>query len=66
MTLLQDPATVTEGPHAAFIPTPPPTTFEPPDVWVDPDQSKGWIRRLLPVLKPHRQRARSACSSRRS
>ena len=55
MTLLQDPATVTEGPHATFIPTPPPTTFEAPDVWVDRDQTKGWIRRLLPVLKPHRR-----------
>jgi ATP-binding cassette subfamily B protein len=55
VTLLQDPATVTEGPHAAFIPTPPPTTFEAPDVWVDRDQTKGWIRRLLPVLRPHRR-----------
>ena len=51
VTLLQDPATVTKGPHTTFIPTPPPTTFEAPDVWVDRDQTKGWIRRLLPVLR---------------
>ena len=55
MTLLQEPAAVVEGPHAAFTPTPPPATFTTADVWVDPDQSKGWIRRMLPVLKPHRK-----------
>ena len=48
MTLLQEPATNVESPHAAFTPTPPAATFEAPDVWVDPDQSKGWIRRLFP------------------
>ncbi len=52
MTLLQEPST--NGAHS-FIPTPPPPTYTPPDVWVDPDPSKGWIRRLLPVLKPHRK-----------
>ena len=52
MTLLQEPST--NGAHS-FVPTPPPPTYSPPDVWVDPDPSKGWIRRLLPVLKPHRK-----------
>jgi ATP-binding cassette subfamily B protein len=52
VTLLQEPTT--NGSHS-FVPTPPPPTYTPPDVWVDPDQSKGWIRRLLPVLKPHRK-----------
>ena len=37
-----------------FAPAPPPATFSPPAAWIDPDQSKGWIRRLLPVLRPHR------------
>src|SRR4029078_9697989 len=55
VTPLQEPAAVVESPHAAFTPTPPPATFEAADVWVDPDQSKGWIRRLLPVLRPHRK-----------
>ena len=38
-----------------YIPTPPEATFEPADVRVDPNQSLGWMRRLLPVLKPHRR-----------
>jgi ATP-binding cassette subfamily B protein len=52
VTLLQEPDTF--GAHS-FVPTPPPPTYSSPDVWVDRDQSKGWIRRLLPVLKPHRK-----------
>jgi hypothetical protein len=40
--------------HQSFAPAPPPSTFSPPPTWIDPDQSKGWIRRLLPVLRPHR------------
>jgi ATP-binding cassette subfamily B protein len=52
VTLLQEPST--NGAHR-FAPAPPPATYSPPDVWVDRDQSKGWIRRLLPVLKPHRK-----------
>jgi ATP-binding cassette subfamily B protein len=51
VTLLQEPETF--GAHS-FVPTPPPQSYSPADVWVDRDQSKGWIRRLLPVLKPHR------------
>jgi ATP-binding cassette, subfamily B, bacterial len=39
----------------SFVPSPPASQYDPPDVWVDPDQSKGWIRRLLPILKPHRR-----------
>ena len=26
----------------------------PPRAWVDPDSSKGWFRRLMPVLVAHR------------
>ena len=37
-----------------FAPAPPRATFSPPPAWIDPDPSKGWIRRLLPVLRPHR------------
>jgi ATP-binding cassette subfamily B protein len=61
VTLLDEPAVAPsdDGPsspngHQRFAPEPPPETFRAPDVRVDPDQSKGWIRRLLPVLKPHR------------
>jgi ATP-binding cassette, subfamily B, bacterial len=39
----------------AYIPIPPEATFTPADVAVNPDRSLGWIRRLLPVLKPHRK-----------
>ena len=39
----------------SFAPPPPVATFSPPRTWIDPDQSKGWIRRLLPVLRPHRR-----------
>jgi len=39
----------------SFVPAPPSSQYDPPDVWVDRDQSKGWIRRLLPILKPHRR-----------
>jgi ATP-binding cassette subfamily B protein len=52
VTLLQEPSA--NGAHS-FVPAPPPAIYDPPDVWVDLDQSKGWIRRLLPVLKPHRR-----------
>jgi ATP-binding cassette subfamily B protein len=38
-----------------YIPTPPEATYTPADVGVNPDQSLGWIRRLLPVLRPHRK-----------
>jgi ATP-binding cassette subfamily B protein len=38
-----------------FAPPPPAATFSPPRTWIDPDQTKGWIRRLLPVLRPHRR-----------
>jgi ATP-binding cassette, subfamily B, bacterial len=51
VTLVQEPST--DGAHS-FTPVPPPARYSPADVWVDRDQSKGWIRRLLPVLKPHR------------
>ena len=53
MTLLEEREAV--GGTRSFVPTPPPAQYDPPDVWVDRDQSKGWIRRLLPILKPHRR-----------
>ena len=36
-----------------FEPAPPVSTFQIPPSEIDPDQSKGWIRRLLPILRPH-------------
>ncbi len=37
-----------------FEPTPPPGRYLPAAASVDPDASKGWIRRLFPVLRPYR------------
>src|SRR4051812_3552833 len=42
------------GRAAAYEPPPPPPTYTPPPATVDPERSKGWIKRLLPVLRPHR------------
>src|SRR4051812_26601541 len=39
----------------SFVPPPPPATFSPPVAWIAPAQTKGWIRRLVPVLRPHRR-----------
>jgi ATP-binding cassette subfamily B protein len=58
VTLLADPSTpegLSTNGARVFVPAPPAATFVVPDVWVDPDPSKGWIRRLLPVLRPHRK-----------
>jgi ATP-binding cassette, subfamily B, bacterial len=52
VTLVQEPTA--NGAHP-FLPAPPAATYTPADVWVDPDSSKGWIRRMLPVLRPHRR-----------
>jgi ATP-binding cassette subfamily B protein len=38
----------------SFEPAPPAPRYLPPDVHVDPDRSKGWIRRMLPILQPYR------------
>src|SRR5919198_1465755 len=38
----------------SFEPTPPPPKYLPADAHVDPDRSKGWIRRMLPILRPYR------------
>jgi hypothetical protein len=46
--------TAAPAPPRAFVPAPPPAEYTPAAVAIDPDQSKGWIRRLLPVLRPHR------------
>jgi ATP-binding cassette subfamily B protein len=58
VTLVQEPP-ITDAPSTngarRFAPAPPPVTFAAPEVHVDPDQSKGWIRRVVPVLKPHRR-----------
>src|SRR5690348_5197470 len=38
----------------SFEPTPPAPRYLPADAHVDPDRSKGWIRRMLPILRPYR------------
>ena len=46
--------------HAAagdspFEPVAVPSRYEPPRASIDPDQTKGWIRRVLPVVMAHRR-----------
>ncbi|HUR76918.1 MAG TPA: ABC transporter ATP-binding protein [Acidimicrobiales bacterium] len=40
--------------RGGFEPAPPKPLYQPANASVDPDQSKGWIRRLMPVLRPYR------------
>ncbi len=45
----------TDAPGAAeFEPAPPELRYAPVAATVDPDVTKGWIRRMLPVLRPYR------------
>jgi ATP-binding cassette subfamily B protein len=37
------------------IPSPPPARYEPPRASIDPDQSKSWWRRMLPVVLSHKR-----------
>ncbi|MDZ7675284.1 MAG: ABC transporter ATP-binding protein [Acidimicrobiales bacterium] len=44
-----------DAPTTAFEPDPPPAGYDPPSGRIDPDQSLGWIRRMLPVVRTHRR-----------
>jgi ATP-binding cassette subfamily B protein len=37
-----------------FVPPPGPSEYAPPRAGIDPDQSKTWLRRALPILGAHR------------
>ncbi len=38
----------------ASIPTTVAAQYDPPAAGIDPDQSKGWIKRLMPLIRAHR------------
>jgi ATP-binding cassette subfamily B protein len=40
---------------ARFVPGPEPARYEAPQATIDPDKSKTWLRRALPILKSHRK-----------
>ena len=39
---------------SAFVPPAGPAYFKPPKATIDPDRSKSWWRRALPVVKAHK------------
>jgi len=44
-----------DGPDVSrFEPAPEPARYEAPRCWIDPDPSKSWLRRALPILGAHK------------
>jgi ATP-binding cassette subfamily B protein len=41
-------------PESPFVPLAEPSRYKPPRATIDPDQSKSWLARALPVVKAHR------------
>ncbi|HEU5081847.1 MAG TPA: ABC transporter ATP-binding protein [Acidimicrobiales bacterium] len=44
-----------DAPPTRFEPLPPAAHYAPPGGRIHPDPSLGWIRRMLPVVRPHRR-----------
>jgi ATP-binding cassette subfamily B protein len=40
---------------ARFVPGPEPARYDAPQATIDPDKSKTWLRRAMPILKSHRK-----------
>jgi ATP-binding cassette subfamily B protein len=40
---------------ARFVPGPEPARYDAPQATIDPDRSKTWLRRAMPILKSHRK-----------
>jgi ATP-binding cassette subfamily B protein len=38
-----------------FVPTPETARYDPPQATIDPDRSKTWLRRALPILRSHKK-----------
>jgi ATP-binding cassette subfamily B protein len=43
-----------EAPESPFVPLAEPSRYRPPRATIDPDPSKSWLRRALPVVRAHR------------
>jgi ATP-binding cassette subfamily B protein len=54
MTTVLQPSSGTKVPTGR-IPQPPAARYEPPRATIDPDPSKSWWRRMLPVVMSHRR-----------
>jgi ATP-binding cassette subfamily B protein len=57
VTTVLEPVEPVELPPLASgrIPAPPPARYEPPRHTIDPDRTKSWWRRMLPVVLSHRR-----------
>jgi len=44
-----------DAPPTRYEPLPPAARYDPPGGRIHPDASLGWIRRMLPVVRPHRR-----------
>src|SRR4051795_4080337 len=43
-----------EASGSPFIPAPEPSRYKPPRATIDPDQTKSWWKRALPLVKAHK------------
>src|SRR5580658_1991090 len=48
-----DPASDDSG--SPFVPAPEPARYDAPKASIDPDRTKTWLRRAMPILKSHRK-----------
>jgi ATP-binding cassette subfamily B protein len=49
----QDGATADSG--SPFVPEPEPALYAPPQATIDPDRSKTWLARAMPILRSHQK-----------
>ena len=42
-------------PGTEFVPSGIESRYQPPRAWIDPDRSKSWLRRALPVVLSHKR-----------
>jgi ATP-binding cassette, subfamily B, bacterial len=45
----------TDDAGAQFVPAPEPALYDAPHATIDPDRSKTWLRRALPILRSHKK-----------
>jgi ATP-binding cassette, subfamily B, bacterial len=45
----------TDDSGSRFVPGPEPARYEAPQATIDPDRSKTWLRRALPILRSHKK-----------
>jgi ATP-binding cassette, subfamily B, bacterial len=55
LTGRQRQATESGDGESPFVPGPEPARYDAPKATIDPDKSKTWLRRAMPILKSHRK-----------